>query len=286
MNVMKKFALALSVLIVSSSLCGVAAFAETDSQRLDRLQNDLQIIQRQLARGGVVSGSTLDAQTEVRLSSIEDDIRNLRGKAEENEFQIRRLSETFDKLQRDMEFRFNELSKSQSSSQTSSPAPEASPPAADSDEESEPAPANPSDASSSNGPEFATSRDHYNHAFRLLSQTKYKEAAEAFADFTKKYPKDPLVGNAYYWQGETYYIRRDYVNAADMFRQGFEALPDGPKAADNLLKLAMSLSALRRDKEACIVLDQLSTRYVKVSRSIAARAVQEQKRIDCPAQKH
>ena len=31
---------------------------------------------------------------------------------------------------------------------------------------------------------------------------------------------------------------RDFVNAADNFRQGFEALPEGPKAADNLLKMA------------------------------------------------
>ena len=78
---------------------------------------------------------------------------------------------------------------------------------------------------------------------------------------SKKHPKDPLVGNAYYWQGETYYIRRDYVNAADSFRQGFEALPTGPKAPDNLLKLAMSLNALNRDKEACVVLGQVISKY-------------------------
>lgn len=265
---MNKFTLA--ALIVTSSFYSFSACAETDSQRLDRLQNDLQIIQRQLSRGQATVGvGTLDAQTEVRLSSIEDEIRNLRGKAEENEFQIQRLNENFDKLQRDVEFRFNDLSGNQSSP----PSPAAA--SNDDDDKSEP------NTPSKPGAGFATPRDHYNYAFRLLSQTKYTEAAQAFADFTKEYPKDPLVGNAYYWQGETHYIRRDYVNAADMFRQGFEALPDGPKAADNLLKLAMSLSALKRDKEACVVLEQLSTRYVKASRSIAVRAQQEQKRIGC-----
>ncbi len=124
-------------------------------------------------------------------------------------------------------------------------------------------------------------REHYNYAFRLLNQTQYEEAAAAFAAFTKKYPKDPLVGNAFYWSGETFYIRRDYVKAADNFRQGFEALPDGPKAADNLLKLSMSLDALNRDKEACVVLAQITTKFKKSSSSVTDKADQEQKRIGC-----
>ncbi len=129
--------------------------------------------------------------------------------------------------------------------------------------------------------DFASPRDHYNYAFRLLNQTQYPEAAAAFDSFTKKYPKDPLVGNAYYWEGETYYIRRDYVNAADNFRQGFEALPEGPKAPDNLFKLAVSLDALNRDKEACVVLGQVVTKFKKNSTSVTDKADQEQKRIGC-----
>jgi tol-pal system protein YbgF len=277
----------LALFVLTSSLSSVA-YAETDNQKIDRLERDLQIIQRQLSRGEVTPGSTGDAQLEVRLSAIEDEMRNLRGKAEENEFQIRRLSDNFERMQRDIDLRFSDLSKMQTT-----PAPESTmnqesqsitPPGSDDapSEDTSEEPSGPSGTTSSTDTSgFATPREHYNYAFRLLNQTKYQDAADAFEDFTKKYPKDQLVGNAYYWQGETYYIRRDYINAADMFRQGFETLPDGPKAADNLLKLAMSLNALKRDKEACVVLEQLSTKYIKVSKSIATRAVQEQKRIGC-----
>jgi tol-pal system protein YbgF len=128
---------------------------------------------------------------------------------------------------------------------------------------------------------FDNPRDHYNHGFRLLNQTRYEDAARTFEAFTEKYPKDPLIGNAYYWLGETYYIRRDYVKAADSFRQGFEVLPSGPKAADNLLKLSMALSAMKKQKEACVVLDQLLVKFKDSSTSVAKKADAERTRIGC-----
>ncbi len=290
--------IALSLLMLSSSLC--PAFAQSDNsaamQRIDRLDHDLQIIQRQLARGEVTPGSggdgTGSAQLEVRLSAIEDELRNMRGKAEENDFQIKRLSDNMDKMQRDVDMRFSDLNNKPAAAPAADT--KATAPATDTkavaaaktamdDEKSSLDKETPADsaAKTADTGSFATPREHYNYAFHLLNETKYKEAAESFEDFTKKYPKDALIGNAYYWQGETYYIRRDYVNAADMFRQGFEAMPDGPKAADNLLKLAMSLNALKRDKEACVVLEQISTKFVKSSKNVADRAVSEQKRIGC-----
>jgi tol-pal system protein YbgF len=284
---------ALSILMISTALCtsGAQAQSAQANQRMERLERDLQIIQRQLSRGEVTpdasGGGTGDAQLEVRISTIEDELRNLRGKTEENDFQVRRLNENMEKMQRDIEMRFNDLHKQPAAAAPATPATTegTASDAGQSMDSTEPASTDAaSSEAKSNAGDFSTPREYYNYAFRLLNQTKYKEAADAFAEFTQKYPKDPLVGNAFYWQGETHYIRRDYVKSADMFRQGFEALPDGPKAADNLLKLAMSLSALKRDKEACVVLEQLATKFMKSSKNIATRATQEQKRIACKGQ--
>ncbi len=259
--------------------------------RIDRLERDVMLLQRQLAQGGVPASTiTADpesggAQLEVRLSAIEEALRDLRGRTEQNEFQMRKLSETLEKMQRDTEFRFGQLegapapSPAPAFSESSSPVPS---PLTE-------APTGPTSAGdgvlrlpeNNPGSEPSSPREHYNYAFRLLNQTQYEAAGQAFDAFTKQYPKDPLVGNAYYWKGETHYIRRDYVNAADSFRQGFEALPEGPKAADNLLKLAMSLNALARDKEACIVLQQVVTKFRKSSTTVTDKAMQEQKRIGC-----
>jgi tol-pal system protein YbgF len=238
------------------------------------------------------------AQLELRLSNMEDELRTMRGKNEELTFQIKKLTDNNEKMQRDMEMRLSDIESGKKPSVDV-----AAKPAAKLDETSTAlttpaltenktaaAPAAGGQAATTAGDgvlktpsnsEDATPRDLYNHAFRLLNQTKYDDASKAFEQFTKKYPKDPLIGNAYYWMGETYYIRRDYVAAADDFRAGFEALPTGPKAADNLLKLAMSLNALNRDKEACVVLGQVVTKFKKESVGVTEKAQTEQKRMGC-----
>ncbi|MDE3015769.1 MAG: tol-pal system protein YbgF [Pseudomonadota bacterium] len=268
--------------------------------RLNHVEHDVMLLQKQVAQSGTpvdaanVPPGNVAASLDVRLSAIEDQLRQLRGQIEETQFQVKKLSEDVAKSQRDTDFRFNELA-GKSPDASASPAPPASDetPAAPEEKttlKKKTAPSGlttagsgiltPPGAEAKNGtPE--TPREQYNYAFRLLNQTQYPEAAAAFAAFTKRYPNDPLIGNAYYWEGETYYIRRDYVKAADHFRQGFEALPDGPKAADNLLKLAISLDALDRDKDACVVLQQIVTKYRKNSTSITGKAEQEQKRIGC-----
>lgn len=279
---------------------------EANGARIEKLERDIMLLQRQLSRSGGAA-PTGNADIEVRLSNIEDQLRELLGKTEENDFQIRKLTQNLEKLQKDTDFRFNDLTHAApAASAPSSPA--ASAPTgkevldkpknlADENVRKEFNPekniksvgktvdtvddADSSISDETDQTEFSSPREHYNYAFRLLNQTQYDKAAAAFATFTKKYPKDPLIGNAYYWQGETYYIRRDYVNAADSFRQGFEAMPSGPKAPDNLLKLAMSLNALKRDKEACVVLEQVVAKFKKTAAAVSQKAEQEQKRIDC-----
>ncbi len=310
--------LLLASFLVTTMLASPLTAQVTDptADRVDRLERDIMLMQKQLARSGVnvatSSGANQgelapSADTEVRLSSMEESMRDLQGKVEENDFQVRQLKETLEKFQKDAEFRFNELSQNPApagNAASDAPAAAENPTettlkpravkatgseAAEAGAEIEPA----TDGQTTAGdgilrvPEageaetFNTPRDLYNYAFRLLNQTRYEEAADSFATFTKKYPKDPLVGNAYYWQGETFYIRRDYVNAADAFRQGFESLPSGPKAPDNLLKLAMSLDALDRGKEACVVLGQITTKFKKTSVNVVDKAAKEQKRMGC-----
>ncbi|MEK6747551.1 MAG: tol-pal system protein YbgF [Pseudomonadota bacterium] len=295
------------IAMTMSLSCPVSAQNMDDGSgaRIEKLERDLMLLQRQLSRSS--SGSAGSAPSggggvdlEVRLSGMEEQMRTLLGKAEENEFKVRKLSESLDKLQRDTDFRFGELgnasgASAQDNSQLQAPAQRKVP---DENLKAEldrngrslgkvvdtagkPAQNPQEDEESATEEEFATSRDHYNYAFRLLNQTQYDKAAETFATFIKKHPKDPLIGNAYYWQGETYYIRRDYIKAADSFRQGFEELPNGPKAPDNLLKLAMTLNSLKRDKEACVVLGQVVAKFKNGSAAVAQKAEQEQKRIDC-----
>ena len=99
--------------------------------------------------------------------------------------------------------------------------------------------------------------EQYNTAFGLLKQADYPAAEEALRTFVQQHPNDPLAGNAQYWLGETYFARGKYADAASAFAEGYKRYPKGPKAADDLLKLGMSLGRANQKQNACVALIQL-----------------------------
>ena len=137
------------------------------------------------------------------------------------------------------------------------------------------------DGSAATGKDFPDANAHYNYAFKLLNEKNYSAAASSFDTFVKKYPSDPLAGNAYYWLGESHYARADYTRAAEGFRKGYEANPDGQKAPDNLLKLGLSLAQVKRVPEACIVLSQVTTKYAQSNARTATRAEKKRTELQC-----
>ena len=127
---------------------------------------------------------------------------------------------------------------------------------------------------------YSNPRAHYNAAIALLKNNAYDDAEAHFSDFITRYPKDALLGNAHYWLGESFYVRDRHAAAANEFRKGFETMPEGPKASDNLLKLALSLEQLEKPSEACVVLTQLVTRHSDAG-TVHDKAAKEITRLEC-----
>ena len=48
--------------------------------------------------------------------------------------------------------------------------------------------------------------------------------------FLEKHPQDDLASNAQYWLGETYYVRKNYQDAAFAFAEGYQRYPESRKA--------------------------------------------------------
>lgn len=123
----------------------------------------------------------------------------------------------------------------------------------------------------------------YEAAFTLLKNEKYAEAEAAFRAFVKANPTHDLAGNAQYWLGESLYARKDYKNAAKAFAEGYQKYRKAPKAADNLLKLGLSLSALGNKNDACITFGQFKKEYPDASGALKSRADAEAKKLACSA---
>jgi tol-pal system protein YbgF len=121
----------------------------------------------------------------------------------------------------------------------------------------------------------------YNAAFGLLRRADYPAAEDALRSFVRQHPTNPLAGNAQYWLGESFYARGKYSDAAAAFAEGYKHYPKGPKAPDGLLKLGMSLARANQKHNACIALMQLDHDFPHPGSAVRDRATQEKKRLGC-----
>lgn len=146
------------------------------------------------------------------------------------------------------------------------------------------APAAPATASLAPQPALpaGTPKAQYDYALSLmLKKQDFARAETALKAFIEKNPKDKLTGNAYYWLGETYYVRKSYQDAAFSFAEGFQKFPKNNKAPDSLLKLGMSLERLKKRKEACTAYSRLLGTFPKATARMKARVKREQRRAKC-----
>jgi len=123
--------------------------------------------------------------------------------------------------------------------------------------------------------------EQYNRAFGLLKQANYPAAEEAFKAFVEQHPRDSMAGAAQYWLGETYYTRGKYIEAAAAFAEGYKRYPKSPKAPEELLKLGMALSRANQKQNACVALGQLDHDFPNPAATVKERANAEKKRLGC-----
>lgn len=287
--------------------------------RLDRLERDMNLLQRQVYRGTGAGGAPVpvspgDTQTavnsEVRFGQIDDQMRTLTGQIEEITYNLAQMKHRLDTLAGDIDQRLTALEHGTAGGAAAAAAP---PPAASGAPDARAlaaappkgAGANPAEPASQSGvlgqiggadqasaatatrgappppPANGSSQDQYNYAFGLLRQANYPAAEQSLRAFVQRYPNDPLAGNAQYWLGETYYVRQDYNNAAAVFAEGYQKYPKGGKAADNLLKLGMSLGQLGQKADACRAFARLDRDFPSAPSNVKERAGDEKKRLAC-----
>ncbi len=227
-------------------------------------QNESQALSSVPSTGG--SGASL-AGIEVRLSQIETEIRQLTGRIEEGNFQIDKLKQTIETMARDYEFRLKTLEKTGSASSM--------------DEKS----SFDDNISNQNRNTVAeqenlpqgSEQDQYSYAQKLVTMGQYDKAETALGEFIKRYPNSDLAGNAQYWLGQTYYVRKDYTKATRAFLEGYNNYPKSQKAPAFLLKIGMSLFAMGEKTDACDAYRELGSRFPDSSENKTKRLSEEQR---------
>ena len=121
----------------------------------------------------------------------------------------------------------------------------------------------------------------YQIAYDMLARADYASAENAFKAFIGEHPNHALTSNAYYWLGETYYVRKKYQLAAISFARGYQNFPKGAKAPDQLLKLGMTFVNLGKNDDACATFSQLETEFPKTPGRISKRAMEYSQHAKC-----
>jgi TolA-binding protein len=293
-----------------------SAQQEVDA-RLNRIENEIQTLSRALFRGDVSQAeissvlsqdAPIQAELELRVSQLENEIRTLTGLVEQQNFQVTQLRGTIDSLLADLEDRVTELEKNERSKAPDESLKEhtslnnitdvpketnsSSLTQADFTEPEKFQNTNSSNISLNEASDASITKttqslgvlpvtkegelkeftavstdspiDAYERAFSILREKNYIAAEQAFLNFLSLYPEHELAGNAKYWLGETFYVRGNYQ-----------------RAAQNLLKLGMSLSQLDQKEDACLALSQIKRKFSSGAGPVLNRAEQEMEKLSC-----
>lgn len=276
--------------------------------RIERLQRELTTLQQDYYRGrpgapppqagAQIAGASPAAAFEIRLTQIESALQALTGRVEELSHANDLMKDRLDKLVSDVDTRLAALEQGRGTPAQGQPQAAAPPPAgrqaqppqqaqgATPGRGAPPAPLGslPQEAAANIKPPLpeGTPKQQYDYATALITREQnFGEAERALRAFIAAHPTDGLTPNAYYWLGETYYVRKDYQQAAFTFAEAFQKYPKAQKAPDSLFKLGMSLAQLNQTKEACTAYGRLLENFPNADNALKARVNNEQRRLKC-----
>ncbi len=112
----------------------------------------------------------------------------------------------------------------------------------------------------------------YLRAFEHLKNARYDEAIAGFRDMQTRWPQGRFADNAWYWLGESYYVKREFEPALENFQSLLNQFPASPKAPDAMLKIGLAQLELKQDAAAKGTLQKLVADYPNTN---AARLAQQ-----------
>ena len=258
-----KYQYLLELLMKNISLIALALlFAQTSvAQKMSIQERLLKLEQQSSSQGNA-------AELVIQIQQLQNQIAQLQGTIEEQNFQINELKERQKVLYVDMDSRLAELEKNtltqtnnnnelvvdsalsdhKTQNQTVTIATPEIRESVDAQLSTQSLNTNKINAiSTENDPDI---EQMYQTAFSQLKAGRFNESARLFEDFIQKYPNHQLTDNSYYWLGESYYVTRNYPLALAAFQALESKFPLSSKLADSLLKIGYTYHELEDYQQA------------------------------------
>lgn len=121
----------------------------------------------------------------------------------------------------------------------------------------------------------------YADARSRLLDGDFDGAQLGFEQFVNDHAEDPRAGEAWYWLGETFFVRSNFGDAASAYITSLRTQPEGEKAPDAMVRLAASLHGLGQTQDACDTLARFGRQFPNASAASRDRAARESVRANC-----
>jgi tol-pal system protein YbgF len=106
-----------------------------------------------------------------------------------------------------------------------------------------------------------TEKEVYEAAYSAFKGKKYREAREDFQSFLKEYPNSKLADSAQFWLAESYYAEKDYEGAILAYETLLKKYPHSSKTAGALLKQGYSFLELGDKKTGSLLLKKVVDKF-------------------------
>ena len=124
-------------------------------------------------------------------------------------------------------------------------------------------------------------RELYENSYQFVLSGDYQTAEKGFRDLIDRFPQADNIADAHFWLGEAVLSQNRYRDAAQIFLTASRDYPKARKAPDMLLKLGVALVAMDQRDVACATFTEVTMRYPNASDALKERVKQEKNRAAC-----
>jgi len=111
----------------------------------------------------------------------------------------------------------------------------------------------------------------YDKSIALYRDGKYEEAIEGFRAFLKTFPKSDRADNAHFWIGESYMAVKQYEQAILAYQEVIKNYPKGNKVPGALLRQAFAFLEIKDQTSAKLLLNRVVKNYPSSSEAKIAQ---------------
>ncbi|MCC7425562.1 MAG: tetratricopeptide repeat protein [Alphaproteobacteria bacterium] len=287
-----------ATITATATLTAPAALAQQIDSReaialrnqIDRLRAEVQQLRDQVGRngGGGGGGSSLgifggggsrdlpQGQQELlarlleRVQQLDAEVRDLRGRSDETQNAVRRLTEQLEKGLGDLDFRIQQLQGGEGAAPAPRGGTTATPPRGG--------------GTAGNGgqaPAPANADEAFESALARFRANDFNAARTGFEAFMQRFPRHARAPEAIYRLGETHIARRDFRAAAVTFDDSVTRFPRGPRVQESMLMRGVALARLGERAAACSSLAELRQRFPQMKQAVREQWDAERRRLNC-----